>query len=132
MRSLQTKIVRGLVCGTAMSLALAGAAYADDPAKVDHSYPTPPPTYTAAAQAAGEQGDVMLRVFVMTDGRAHKIRVTKSSGFADLDQASVEAAGKYYYIPTLRSGGVINAWKSLKFHFELPKPADAAPASSGQ
>jgi TonB family protein len=132
MHMIDTNFLRRIAAGAALSFALSGAAYADDQAMIDRHYPAEPPVYSAAAQAAGEQGDVVLRIFIMTDGRAHKTRVTRSSGFADLDQAAVTAAESYYYLPTVRGGAVINGWKTLKFHFELPKPADNPPASSGQ
>ncbi|HWA91990.1 MAG TPA: energy transducer TonB [Rhizomicrobium sp.] len=117
--------------GLAFTLALSGPAFADQAPKVDHSHPTPAPDYPEAAMKAGQKGDVQLSVFVLSDGRPHKVDVVMSSGYPDLDNAAVAAASNYYFLPAVKAGHVSSGWASLKFHFEPPPPdAAATPASA--
>ncbi len=126
---------RQMALGAATALALiaggASTACADSPPKIDHSYPTPQPDYPDSAQLNGEQGDVMLDVFVNSSGRPRKFRVHQSSGFADLDNAAAEAVANWRFIPAIQGGDTASDWTTVKIHFELPhpQPAAAAPAS---
>jgi protein TonB len=97
---------------------------------VDHNYPTPQPPYPDSAQLAGEQGDVLVDVYVSSSGRPHKVRISQSSGFKDLDDAAVEAAVNWRYIPATEDGDTVSSWTTVKLHFQLPQaqPASATPA----
>jgi protein TonB len=48
--------------------------------------------YPPAVLARGEQGVVVLTVFAATDKKARKVMVMQSSGYPDLDEASVDLA----------------------------------------
>jgi protein TonB len=103
---------------------------ADSPARIDRAAPTPAPVYPDAAQAAGEQGDVMLDVYVMSNGRPRKFRVNQSSGYPDLDNAAAEAVANWQYIPAVKNGDTVSSWMTVKIHFEPPQAAQATPASA--
>jgi len=49
------------------------------------------PTYPARAQAAGEQGTVLLEVQIDARGTVLEVNITHSSGFAELDAAAAKA-----------------------------------------
>ncbi len=127
---------RHLALGAATALALiaggASTACADSPPRIDHSYPTPQPDYPDSAQVNGEQGDVMLDVFVNSAGRPRKFRVHQSSGFADLDNAAAEAVANWRFIPAMQGGDTASDWTTVKIHFELPHPQPAAAAPAPQ
>jgi TonB family protein len=123
-----------IACGGALALVLvlgsASTCLADSPAKVDRSHPTPAPTYPDSAQVAGEQGDVLLDVYVSSGGHARKFRVNQSSGYPDLDNAAAEAVANWQFVPAVKGGDTVSAWTTVKIHFELPHAAEAAPAST--
>jgi len=122
----------GGVAALALVAGNATTAVADSPAKVDHSYPTPQPDYPAAAQTNGEQGDVVVNVFVSSSGKPRKFKILQSSGFADLDNAAAEAAANWRYIPAIEGGDTTSDWTAVKIHFELPHPEPAAAAPAQQ
>jgi protein TonB len=129
-------LIRRLTLGATAALALVtggvSVASADSPAKVDHSYPTPQPAYPDSAQLKGEQGDVMLDVYVNSAGNPRRFKVFQSSGFGDLDNAAAEAVAGWHFIPATRNGDTKSAWATVKIHFELPHPESAAAAPAQQ
>lgn len=118
---------RGLVAGglTAfVALACSGfaASAADVPPKVDTSQPTPV-VYPTGAQRAGEQGTVLLNVYVTWSGKPQRIAVAKSSGYRDLDDAAVETAANWHYVPALRDGGTASDWAQVQVVYRVPERA---------
>ena len=99
-----------------------GSAFADSPPRIDRSYPAPQPDYPDTAQLNGEQGDVLVGVNVSSGGKPRKLRIDKSSGFADLDNAAAEAVAQWHFVPAIENGDTTSAWTSVKIHFELPMP----------
>jgi TonB family protein len=121
------------VCGgLALALTLvAGTAFADSPAKVDRSKANPAPEYPDLAQTNGEVGDVVIGVLVNSSGRAMKLRIDQTSGFTDLDNAAIEGAANWHYIPAIVGGDTTTSWMKVKIHFQPPEaPAQATPASA--
>ncbi|MBI3676590.1 MAG: energy transducer TonB [Proteobacteria bacterium] len=102
----------------------AGAASADDasyePPKVDRSKLTPPPTYPPAAQWSGEQGTTTIKLRITSSGRAVRLGVERSSGFADLDNAAVAAVLEWHYLPAMRNGESVSDWMTIDINFRLP------------
>jgi protein TonB len=49
----------------------------------------PRPAYPSQSKRLGEQGKVLVRVLIGTDGTAHKAEIKQSSGFDRLDQAAL-------------------------------------------
>jgi TonB family protein len=122
------------VCvGLALALSLsAGSALADSPAKVDRSQANPAPAYPDLAQTNGETGDVVIGVLVGSSGRPMKLRVDQSSGFSDLDNAAIEGAANWHYLPAIVNGDTSTSWMKVKIHFQPPEapPATATPAAT--
>jgi protein TonB len=54
--------------------------------------PLSQPPYPAASQRLGEEGKVILELYVLEDGRVGDATIIKSSGYPRLDQAAVEEA----------------------------------------
>jgi protein TonB len=116
---------RNLALGAVIAsvLALGGSsAFADSPPKIDRSFPTPQPAYPDEAQLNGEQGDVLVGVSVSSSGKPRRLRIDRSSGFSDLDNAAAEAVAQWRFIPAIENGDTTSAWTTVKIHFELPQP----------
>jgi periplasmic protein TonB len=62
------------------------------------------PTYPSASRRAGETGTVLLSVVVTPDGIPSDVAIERSSGFAALDQAAVEAVRKWRFKVNGESG----------------------------
>lgn len=102
------------------SVANAGNASAITKPHVDTVKPHPV-VYPKTSQRAGEEGSVVLRVYVDTDGKPSKIAVAKSSGFQDLDNGAVETALNWSFIPATRNGESVSDWTMVKIDYKLPK-----------
>jgi periplasmic protein TonB len=104
---------------------LAPPAAAPTPAKVelpssDADYlQNPKPAYPAISKRLGEQGKVLVRVFIGTDGKAQKPEVTQSSGFDRLDQIALATVLKWHYVPGKRGGNPEAMWFVVPINFVL-------------
>ena len=101
------------------------------PPRVNYACPTPAPDVPESATVNGENGAVYLGIFVSTHGRAKKIRVLHSSGYADLDNAAVTAAATWRYIPGMRAEGRVSDWMALKMDFGVHENGSTLKASAG-
>jgi protein TonB len=79
----------------------------------------PKPAYPHASRRLGEQGKVLLRVFVSAAGLAEKVEIKLTSGFARLDQAAEEAVGRWRFVPARRGEQAIAAWVQVPITFQL-------------
>lgn len=126
----------GSVCALALSTVVAPVRAEDgreNPARVDMSRPHPQPPYPDTALANGEQGDVLVGVYVGSSGRIEKYRVAQSSGFDDLDDAALESVLNWRFIPASRDGSPVSDWTAVRIVFQLPQPpspAGVAPATN--
>jgi len=64
-----------------------------------------PPEYPWTARARGQQGRVVLSVWVSAEGAAERLAVSKSSGYSALDQAALEAV-QHWRFQAARRGGL--------------------------
>jgi len=97
-------------------------AFADSTPKVDTSAPTPV-VYPTAAQSSGEQGTVVLSVYVSSRGKPILANVAKTSGFPDLDNAAVETVMNWHYVPGVRGGDIASDWATVQVVYKLPEGA---------
>ena len=79
----------------------------------------PPPAYPRASRRLGEQGTVIVRVLISTQGLPEKAEVRTSSGFARLDQAALEAVQRWRFVPGRRSGTPEAMWFNIPVRFVL-------------
>jgi TonB family protein len=113
--------------GAAFLMVMGLPAVADTaPRALDHAYPNYQPPYPSSAQANGEQGDVTLNVRVNQDGHVRNIKLEKSSGFDDLDNAAIEGVLSWHYMPTARW----SSWEHVTIAFRLPGGIIAPPKST--
>lgn len=111
----------GAVCLGVM-LGFARAAVADSTPTVDTSTPTPV-VYPTAAQSSGEQGTVILSVYVSGRGKPILANVARTSGFPDLDNAAIETVMNWHYVPAVHGGDTASGWATVQVVYKLPERA---------
>lgn len=79
----------------------------------------PPPAYPRMSRRMGEQGTVLVRVFISAEGRAEKADIRTSSGYARLDEAALETVQRWRYIPGQRAGQPEAMWFNIPIRFVL-------------
>jgi len=79
----------------------------------------PAPAYPALARRLGEEGKLVLRVFVTPEGRPGQIELKSSSGSPRLDQAAQDAVARWKFVPARRGDEVIGAWVLIPIIFNL-------------
>lgn len=79
----------------------------------------PRPEYPRIARRMGEQGRVLLNVFVSAAGTAEKVEIRTSSGHARLDQAAREAVQRWKFVPARRGDEPVSAWVIVPISFVL-------------
>ncbi|MET0350794.1 MAG: energy transducer TonB [Rhizobacter sp.] len=79
----------------------------------------PPLVYPRASTRLRESGTVTLRVYIGEDGLPKDVQVARSSGFARLNEAAVDAVRKARFKPYLENGRAIAGWVTLPLVFEL-------------
>jgi protein TonB len=79
----------------------------------------PKPVYPALSKRLGEQGKVVIRVLIGTDGSPQKAEVQQSSGFDRLDQAAMHTVLSWRFVPGKRGGVPEAMWFSVPINFLL-------------
>lgn len=79
----------------------------------------PPPVYPALSRRFGEQGKVMLRVFVNATGATEKVELRASSGSSRLDDAALDAVKRWRFVPARQGGLAVAAWVLIPITFSL-------------
>jgi protein TonB len=79
----------------------------------------PRPAYPALSKRLGEQGKVVVRVFIEVDGKAQKAEIKQSSGFERLDQAALSTVLRWRYAPGKRAGVAESMWFNVPINFVL-------------
>ena len=67
----------------------------------------------------GIQGEVMLRILVLPDGRPDKIEVEKSSGHREFDRSAMQAARNWRFNAGVRDGAAYSGWALVPVRFTL-------------
>jgi protein TonB len=79
----------------------------------------PPPAYPPLARRMGEQGRVVLRVYVEASGQPSSVEVRTSSGFERLDQAALEAVRRWRFVPARQGERAVPAHVLVPISFNL-------------
>lgn len=67
----------------------------------------------------GEQGKVLLRVFIETNGTASRAEIKRSSGYERLDQTALQTVQRWRYAPGKRNGVPESMWFDIPINFVL-------------
>lgn len=81
----------------------------------------PDPVYPRASRRLNEAGEVIVRVYVGSDGLPRQLQVLKSSGFPRLDEAALEGVRRARFKPPTENGRPTAGWARIPIPFELEK-----------
>ena len=79
----------------------------------------PKPGYPIMSKRLGEEGQVLLRVLVSSQGGAEQVQLLRSSGFPRLDEAAQEAVAKWRFVPARVGSVATTAWVQVPVSFQL-------------
>jgi protein TonB len=79
----------------------------------------PRPPYPPLSKRLGEQGKVVVRVFIEANGAASKAEIRSSSGYDRLDQTALQTVLKWRYAPGKRNGVAEAMWFNVPISFVL-------------
>jgi protein TonB len=90
------------------------------PPRYDAAYlNNPAPTYPPLSRRLGEQGRLLLRVRVSTEGTPLEIRLEQSSGAARLDTAAQAAVARWRFVPARLGDVPREDWVLVPINFSL-------------
>jgi protein TonB len=105
-------------------LAVSPGAQAQDasfaPAHVDLSAGNLQPAYPATAITNREEGTVVVGVLVSSNGRPTHLKLDRSSGYDDLDDAAIAAVMGWKFVPAMRGGETDQDRIDVGVNFQLP------------
>jgi protein TonB len=94
-----------------------------DAAMVREAFPlykvNTPPRYPRSARRRGQQGTVVLSVYVDEQGRVAKLRLLDSSGHRALDNAALQAVKDWIFEPGVQGGTKAAMWVKVPVRFVL-------------
>ncbi|MDX9706355.1 MAG: energy transducer TonB [Azospira sp.] len=79
----------------------------------------PKPVYPSLSRRMGEEGRVLLRVFVEADGRPSQIEIKETSGSPRLDRAAQDAVQRWRFVAARRGDEALAAWVLVPIAFNL-------------
>jgi len=79
----------------------------------------PQPNYPEASRKRGEEGDVLLKVEVLVNGRVGQAEVEESSGFALLDEAALRTIRNWRFTTALKGREEVACWINIPIKFKL-------------
>lgn len=90
------------------------------PPRFDAAYlRNPAPPYPPLARRMREQGKVVLRVLVSTEGLAERVDLKSSSGSARLDHSALATVKDWKFVPARQGGQAVAAWVLVPIVFAL-------------
>ncbi|OGP88181.1 MAG: hypothetical protein A2156_03740 [Deltaproteobacteria bacterium RBG_16_48_10] len=79
----------------------------------------PKPPYPQEARERGYQGEVLLRVEVLSNGRVGQIEIKRSSGYEILDQSALATVKQWKFIPAKKGEDTVSLWVNIPIKFQL-------------
>jgi len=79
----------------------------------------PKPLYPREARKKGVQGEVVLKVEVLSNGLVGQVEVKKSSGHEILDHTALSAVKQWKFFPAKRGENAIAFWVNIPVKFQL-------------
>ncbi|EEO27520.2 energy transducer TonB [Oxalobacter paraformigenes] len=67
-------------------------------------FSNPKPPYPAVSRRMGEEGLVLLSVYIRADGHVADVKVKRSSGFSRLDESALKTVRHWRYVPAKKDG----------------------------
>ncbi len=79
----------------------------------------PAPPYPPLSRRLGEQGRVLMRVYVDPNGTPTQVELRQSSGSQRLDTAAETAVRRWRFVPARRGSDAVGAWVLVPISFNL-------------
>lgn len=79
----------------------------------------PAPQYPHQARRLREEGVVLVRVYVLSNGLPERIELKRSSGSHHLDNSALETVRKWRFVPARRGNETVAAWVVVPVAFSL-------------
>ena len=79
----------------------------------------PKPIYPQEARRKGYEGEVILKVEVLSNGRVGQVEVKKSSGYELLDRSALATVKQWKFIPAKKGEAQIPLWVNIPIKFQL-------------
>ncbi len=79
----------------------------------------PKPLYPREAKKKGYEGEVLLRIEVLSNGRVGTIEVKRSSGHELLDRSAMTAVKQWTFIPARKGETPVPVWVHIPIAFQL-------------
>jgi TonB family protein len=79
----------------------------------------PRPLYPQEARKKGYEGEVLLKVEVLANGRVGRVELKKSSGYEILDRSALNAVKEWKFIPANKGNGSVPSWVNIPIKFQL-------------
>ncbi len=108
----------GLLAACAFALSFHAMADNLDLPQLDPKTPCAKPDYPRASLANEEQGTTVVSVLVGPDGTVTDSKIERSSGFHNLDKATLKLA-QCKFKPVLTNGKAVPTWISLEYEWKL-------------
>ncbi|HNQ04068.1 MAG TPA: TonB family protein [Thiobacillaceae bacterium] len=90
------------------------------PPRFDADYlDNPAPVYPPLSRRLGEQGQVLLRVYVNAEGGAAQVEIRESSGFERLDKAALNTVRRWRFVPARQGDRGVAAWVLVPISFSI-------------
>jgi len=90
------------------------------PARFDAAYlNNPSPPYPNRSRRLGEEGKVILRVRVSSEGNADEVEIKASSGSARLDDSALQTVRHWQFLPARRGSDTVASWVLVPVLFRL-------------
>ena len=77
------------------------------------------PAYPAMSRRLGEEGTVLLKILVTTEGKVGQVDLLKSSGYPLLDEAAMQGVRQWQFRPATRNGQPVAEWYKQPIPFDL-------------
>lgn len=109
--------------GLATAIPVAAAAPHPGPppliTQARYRHPPTPPAYPPRAAALRMAGTALIRALVGPDGLTREVRLHRSSGFSELDNAALAAVRGWAFAAATEGGRPIEAWVEVPVRFRL-------------
>ena len=79
----------------------------------------PKPLYPQEARKKGYEGEVLLRVEVLSNGRVGEIEVRRSSGHEVLDRSAITTVKQWKFVPAKKGETQVPVWVNIPVAFQL-------------
>lgn len=90
------------------------------PPRFDADYlDNPAPIYPSLSRHLGENGRVLLRVYVNPDGNAAQVEIRESSGYERLDKVARDTVQRWRFVPARQGERGVAAWVLVPISFSI-------------